>query len=110
MLRIIPPITTKTAARFWRHVNVGTKNACWLWTASCIDGYGQFGIDYKKYLAHRVALAIVGRRSKIYQTRHICNNSKCCNPSHLKFGTAKENGMDVKMQAVKRVANNTDQN
>lgn len=30
-------------------------------------------------------------------TRHLCNNRICCEPSHLKFGTAQENGHDLIM-------------
>jgi hypothetical protein len=34
--------------------------------------------------------------------RHLCNNPKCCEPTHLKMGTAKENAHDKLVHATQR--------
>ena len=87
--------------RFWEKVN---KNGplperrpelgpCWMWTAwTTPAGYGQFGLDYKKVGAHRVAYELlVGPIPEGLYIDHLCRNPSCVNPSHLEPVTPGEN-------------------
>lgn len=73
-------------------------SGCWEWKR-CLSrkGYGQFRHDGKTYYTHRYVLEKkLGRsiRSK-HMACHSCNNRRCCNPDHIREGTAKENTQDM---------------
>ena len=73
------------------------ENGCWEWnTANHNARYGQLTICRKHIGAHVYALEhTLGRHLKENMiARHMCNNSLCCNPEHLKEGTYKENMKD----------------
>lgn len=71
-------------------------NECWNWQKSCNSaGYGQLTENKKYWLAHRYAYACVNTDLNQNQVlRHMCHNTKCCNPEHLVLGTHKENYHD----------------
>lgn len=72
-------------------------NGCWEWN-STIDskGYGMISINGKIQRAHRVAYSsFVGQIPDGLLIMHKCDNRKCCNPSHLQPGTAKDNIRDM---------------
>lgn len=73
------------------------SNNCWLWLASKnTDGYGQFKINNKKHLAHRVSYEIYsGDITCGLMVLHSCDNPSCVNPKHLRLGTSKENTKDM---------------
>lgn len=76
--------------RFWE--NVSKTKSCWEWTASLSEGYGQFLIDYKHKLAHRLSYEwIKGPIQNGKNLHHLCRNRKCVNPDHLKQVTIREN-------------------
>jgi hypothetical protein len=63
-------------------------------------GYGRMRIGKKLYSPHRLMAFAVGKLPSLelksqWQTTnnvlHLCNNPACCEPSHLKVGTRKEN-------------------
>ena len=66
---------------------------CWEWVGGLNStGYGVMGIDYKKYLAHRIVYKeIYGEIMNGLFVLHKCNNPKCCNPNHLYLGTQTDN-------------------
>ena len=67
---------------------------CWEWTASLSKGYGQFKLNDKKVLAHRVAAwqaGLIPSLDSPLEVDHVkCQNKKCCNPAHLQAMTKRE--------------------
>lgn len=74
------------------------ETGCREWTGTFFNsGYGSACVEYKTYLAHRLAyLTFVG---PIGQNKvcHSCDNPKCINPSHLFLGSQQDN-MDDKVK------------
>lgn len=84
--------------RFWSKVDRRGSDECWPWQASVNEtGYGRLtagrGINLK---AHRVACELTrGPIPAGMSVLHKCDNPPCCNPSHLFFGTKKDNTRDM---------------
>lgn len=83
--------------RFWAKV---TKTAdCWIWTGSRkADGYGRWriptgsGSNGPQMYTHRVAWEWAnGPIPEGRQLDHICHNTSCVRPDHLRVATPKEN-------------------
>ena len=82
-------------------------NGCWNWLGSKVsDGYGKVNYEGKDWLTHRlfytlfkgkIPLKIKGRYGFAVRPviMHLCNNTNCCNPEHLKIGTNKENSQHM---------------
>lgn len=90
----------KDKARFWSKVARAGDDECWLWTAGVFwDGYGRFKLNGKQRKAHRMSLELaIGKQTA--NVLHSCNNPRCVNPKHLRYGTQKDNVAD--MMAAKR--------
>lgn len=87
--------TEKQILRFWGYVNMGAKDSCWEWTGALDhNGYGKFNVNKKIRIASRVAWEIIHGETELH-VLHKCDNSKCCNPSHLFPGTHKQNMQDA---------------
>jgi hypothetical protein len=75
-----------------------TESGCWEWTR-CLSrkGYGQFRLNGRTTYTHRYVLEEkLGRAIRAgYMACHSCNNRKCCNPDHIREGSAKENTQDM---------------
>ena len=82
--------------RFWKYVDVRGPDDCWEWTGSRNgQGYGHLGVLGKLSKSHKLALSISGQPPiPGMMTLHSCDNPPCCNPAHLRYGTAKENMAD----------------
>lgn len=96
------------AKRFWAGVNVSTEDECWNWSrAKNTTGYGLYSVrspadvyertgrKWTQVLAHRIAASLDRVILPHDYIMHICDNRSCCNPKHLKAGTAKENWLDM---------------
>jgi hypothetical protein len=83
---------------FWDRVDKsGGEDACWPWMAGrSAQRYGQVTINGNKILAHRYAYAeAYGPIPADKDLLHSCDNPPCCNPRHLRIGTAKDNAKDM---------------
>ena len=85
-----------TMARFQDKVQVGDPDDCWPWPAARNPkGYGQFGSRGRYVLAHRIAYAAVhGEIPEGHMVLHSCDSPSCCNPAHLRAGSALDNARD----------------
>ncbi len=71
---------------------------CWNWIGGLKgSGYGIFYLNGKYCGAHRVSLFLFKGQPLCtpLQAMHSCDNPRCVNPSHLKYGTAKDNMRDA---------------
>lgn len=80
-------------------------DGCWPWTGAKVKktGYGRIGYLSQVLGAHQVAWSIstgqpiptgrVGAGRLLIM--HTCDNPICCNPRHLKLGTALDNVRDM---------------
>lgn len=97
--RLMPILSVSDKERFSRKFVVKPGD-CWTWTGavnSC--GYGSFGIAGKMYGAHQIALLLrTGQRppAPANHALHSCDNPRCVNPSHLRWGTHQQNMIDRK--------------
>ncbi len=98
------PIEAVTHARsirlFWSKVDQGGgPAACWPYRGRRhrAYGYGHVG-RWGRYLnAHRYAWLLANGRNDTdgLEVLHSCDNPPCCNPAHLRLGTALENARDM---------------
>lgn len=77
-------------------INIDPETGCWNWAGSCTSaGYGQLMIDRKYWTAHRYSYTIYKKEiDENLIIRHICHNTRCCNPHHLLEGTHSDNWRD----------------
>lgn len=83
--------------RFRMYFVPGLPDACWPWAGPVDrDGYGILTSDGGQQLrAHRIAYESVhGHIPPGLQVLHWCDNPPCCNPAHLRPGTADDNNKD----------------
>lgn len=75
-----------------------SEKECRLWIASKVNGkYGQIVVNGKTMGAHRASWMAHNEGKQIPENmviRHLCGNSLCINPDHLKPGTHRENMND----------------
>ena len=92
--------------RFDRKVTKGASDECWLWTGSNKDGYGEFHVSVERgrVPAHTFAVELATGEEcpPNKEGCHKCDNPPCVNPSHVYYGTRKQNVAD--MYARERVA------
>lgn len=71
-------------------------NGCIEWQGStCTSGYGQFWLQGKHQLTHRLmAKLVIPNPNNLPVVMHTCDNRLCLNPEHLLWGTVKDNNAD----------------
>jgi len=81
---------TDDIERFWSKVD--KTDYCWIWKSGVFKtGYGEFSLNNKPFLAHRISYQIlVGDIPKAKELHHICNNRLCVNINHLQVVTRQE--------------------
>lgn len=86
----MPPIE-----RFWRCVREGP--GCWTWTGRLFrNGYGQFKMFGKYFLAHRLAYLLHNESlPSDLCVCHSCDVRNCVTPAHLFLGTNEDNLKDM---------------
>lgn len=70
---------------------------CWLWQKILSHGYARKGILGKDWRVHRYVHIILGNNappSSKHTVDHICRNSGCINPDHLRWATASEQAIN----------------
>lgn len=88
---------TTVESRVARLSKVDETSGCWVWGGSKDkDGYGKVRVKFPNgrvaYLAHRMTfMHFVGDIPDGKEVDHICKNTSCINPAHLRLLTHREN-------------------
>jgi hypothetical protein len=71
---------TALLERFESKLKYNPRTQCWVWTANTgRDGYGQFNLDGRQAIAHRLAYELyVNEIHEGYIVRQTCGNKLCC--------------------------------
>lgn len=101
------PLTPARESRFW--AKVAKTATCWEWTGvKRKSGYGEFSICCKMLAAHRVSYELAkGPIPEGMVIDHMCHNTSCVNPEHLRACTQKQNrenqqGADIRSKTGTR--------
>ena len=102
--------------RFWEKVE--QTDSCWNWKAAKgKGGYGRFRYEGRLGMAHKFAYELIhGTVPDGMEVDHVCHNTGCVNPAHLRLTTHKQNtenrqGADVdNWSGVRGVSWNEKQN
>lgn len=107
------PISSKSKfcskeCRFYSEDLKKTSNGCLEWSSALSGGYGIFVYKKERYTAHRLSCEIAHGpepEGKPF-VLHSCNNRKCINSDHLRWGTREENANDMAKSGVQKGSNN----
>ncbi len=91
------PHIKATPETFWAKVARSDKDACWPWIGRYTRrGYGALTYHQRLWNAHRLAYTLTyGPIPDGMMVCHSCDNTLCCNPSHLWLGTNADNMHDA---------------
>ena len=99
-MSLFPLALERVSRRFWSKVDRSRgPDDCWPWTAFVHLGYGKFGVAGRVVGAHRMAYLLANGSIPeglfVLHAPVICHNRACCNPAHLRVGTARDNYQDA---------------
>lgn len=103
--KIIPVIREEDKNRFWSKVSfTANKEKCWDWVGANNGRYGTLSIGKRGvYKANRIAYYLqYGNDPLEMHVLHKCNNSMCCNPTHMYLGTHEDNMEDLAISGRSR--------
>lgn len=85
----MPPKVINHVAHMERYWTPEPNSGCWIWIgARSVEGYG----NYRGRAAHRFLYEeLFGKVPEPLQLDHICNNTSCINPDHLRIVTPRQN-------------------
>jgi hypothetical protein len=91
-------MVAKLVKRIFNKIEItGGFVGCWLWRGS-LSTHGKHGrikVNGKVCKVHRVMYSLVkGPCPNELVVRHMCHESRCCNPFHLALGTISDNVAD----------------
>jgi HNH endonuclease len=98
----VPQLTEAELERLiWCNVERGDPDACWPWQRGLggknrtAYGYAVKAIARRQYRVSRVIYrALIGEIPDEHIIMHTCDFPPCCNPAHLRLGTASDNMKD----------------
>jgi hypothetical protein len=99
---------TPPEPRFWRFVQKGGADDCWIWTGGTNGKYGVFGVDCRRtsvvrMYAHRFSYELHnGPIPDGFDVHHQCDNPLCVNPHHLVALSRKAHTRTKSGQVAKR--------
>lgn len=94
-------------SRFWEKVN--KTKGCWYWLGKpSRNGYGNFKLNYKQWIAHRLSWFIHYGDPGEKFVCHKCDNPLCVRPDHLFLGTHQDNMDDMYAKGRGRKASGKD--
>lgn len=87
---------TPLCERFWKSVERGGEDECWLWRGAIASGYGTISLNGRGIGAHRASYLLhKGEIDKGLVVMHSCDTPLCVNPWHLSVGTYSDNVQDM---------------
>ena len=91
------PWTPERLRASWHTFYEVSPDGCHEWKRTRYNtGYGKVTTMGKQTTAHRTAYELfVGPIPDGLVVRHRCRNRGCCNPDHLRLGTAADNSRDM---------------
>lgn len=93
----------KIVSKCNRVERVKSFGECWEWPGSGTrveGGYGKVGFKGTTVMVHRLMYSMfVGDLDECDVVMHMCDNQRCCNPSHLTGGTHQQNALDASMKS-----------
>lgn len=97
MIKPLPVLSERDAARFWSRVSRGGPDDCWPWQGGAYsNGYPRFCVQMGNFVATRIAYQVhTGQDPGDLFVCHSCDNPPCCNPAHLFLGSHLENVRDA---------------
>lgn len=92
-------LSPKAIKRLFSKISFDKFSGCWNWMGNLNQtGYGRIRFLGEKVLVHRLMYSWIYNKelSKIIRKDipildHICNNKRCCNPTHLRLTSHKIN-------------------
>jgi len=86
----------KSLKRIMKNVEI-LESDCWQWTAGLFpDGYPGIWFNNATWRGNRLMCSLEhGFRDSSWLALHSCDNPKCINPAHLRWGTVQENTHDM---------------